>query len=602
MVRSLFSRPSLVLAALLTSIVATACGGSSDGDRGDGRTERASAGGTPEKGDWVFIWNMSDPQTLNYLTSTDAVAQEIHGYMYESLTTTDWEAAEPIPWIADSLPRISDDKLSYEFSIRKEAKFADGTPVTGEDFIFFLKALKNPYITNAAPLRSYYTRVDRAELIDNDPYRLRVVMSEPYYLGHQYAGGLLAMPKHIWDPENLSDKVTFEELNNADPNKNPAIQQLADAIQDVNKGMSAEHLIGSGLYKFDKWVRNDRVELVRNENYWNSDHKWGKAYPDRLIWKTINDANAAVAALKSGNLDFYSNIEKVLYVREKPRFAQNNIQPAEYDYPSYAYIGYNQGREMFADKRVRNALAHALNRQEIIKSIYFGYARPIESPIGYRRPEADTTLPIIQYDLAKAKQLLAEAGWTDSNGDGILDKDGKPFRFTILLNSGNKRRESIAIVFINELKKIGIDASTQSLDWALFLDRTRDGEYDAYIGGWAMNVQEGDMYQIWHSESAENGGSNYVKFKNDRVDALIEGIRSEFDYEKRKEMYKQIQQIIYEEQPYNFLVTEKYTGGVADRFENVNFYAPRPCYFAGEWWVPRGRQKYATERSVAATQ
>jgi peptide/nickel transport system substrate-binding protein len=231
---------------------------------------------------------------------------------------------------------------------------------------------------------------------------------------------------------------------------------------------------------------------------------------------------------------------------------------------------------------------------------------PSQSPIELRRPEYDSTIPIIKYDLEAAKQLLTQAGWSDSDGDGILDKviDGKKtkFDFKILLNSGNKRRESMALIFVQALKKIGINASTSTIDWALFLNRTRDGDYDAYIGGWAGNVTEGDMYQIWHSKSAERGGSNYVKFRNQRVDQLIEQIRGEFDFAKRKAMYKEIQQVINDEQPYNFLVTEKLTGGYHERFQNAQFYAPRPCYNPAWWWVPQGMQKYEKNKKVAAVQ
>jgi peptide/nickel transport system substrate-binding protein len=376
------------------------------------------------------------------------------------LTTTDWVTLKTIPVLADSLPRMSEDKLTYDVSIRRDAKFADGKPVTADDFIFYLKALKNPNVTNAAPVRGYYARVDRAEKIDGDPYRLRVYMTEPYYLGDQWVGGLVAMPKHIWDPNGLTDKITFDELNKNDPNKNPAIAEFAESFQDVEKARSKEFLIGSGPYQFEEWRRNDRVVLVRNANYWKkSDSVYGRQYPDRIVWRTVNDMNAALAALKSGDMDFMPNIEKVLYNNAKPQFDNFKLKPAEYDYPSYTYIGYNESKPLFNDKLVRQALAHALDRESIIKSIYFGLAVPVQSPILLRRPEYDSSLQVIPYDLEKAKQLLAQAGWSDSDGDGILDKEingtKTPFRFKILLNSGNKRRESMAIIFGQALKKIG---------------------------------------------------------------------------------------------------------------------------------------------------
>jgi peptide/nickel transport system substrate-binding protein len=598
---SQFLLRSLMLAiAALLAVGAGACGRKSGGG---GKSDGAA--GDPVQGDWLIMHSLSDPEDLNYLTSTDAGAQEIHNMMYETLTSVDWETIKTIPVLADSLPVMSEDRMSYEISIRKDARFADGKPVTADDFIFFLKALKNPYVVNAAPTRGYYARVDRAERIDNDPLRLRVIMSEPYYLGDQWVGGLVALPKHIWDPKGITDKISFDELNQNDPNKNPAIKEFSDWFQDPEKGRDKAFLIGSGPYVFSEWIRNDRVVLMRNDNYWKkNDPKYGRAYPDRLVWKTVNDMNAALASLKSGTIDFMPNIEKLQYKNVRNNLGQFNLDSAVYPYPSYTYVGYNEDRPIFKDKLVRQALAHAINREAIIKSIYFNYARPVQSPILSRRPESDTTLPIIPFDLAKAKSLLAQAGWNDTDGDGVLDKviNGRktPFKFQILLNSGNERRKSMGLIFVQDLKKIGVDASTQSIDWALFLDRTRDGDYDAYIGGWAAGVTEGDMYQIWHSASAARGGSNYVRFKNARVDELIEQIRSEFDFEKRKVHYQEIQKIIHEEQPYNFLVAERMTGAYNNRFENVAFYDPRPSYVPAWWWVPKTAQKYTQGNKATA--
>jgi peptide/nickel transport system substrate-binding protein len=591
---------SLTLAmAVLLALGAGACGRKNGGD--GGRT--GGDAGSPVPGDQFYIHFLSDPENLNPLTSTDAGATEINNMMYETLTQLDWETLVRVPILADSLPRVSDDHLSYEFSIRKDAKFADGHPVTAADFIFFLKALKNPLVVNAAPTRGYYVRVDRAEMIDNDPYRLRVVMNQPYYLGDRIAADLAAMPKHIWDPKGLTDKISFDDLNQA--RETPEIKEFADWFQDPEKARSKAFLLGSGPYVFESWTRNDKVILVRNEKYWNKkDPKYGRQYPDRIIYKTINDMNAAVASLKRGDVDFMPIIEPLQYRNMRNNLTSFHLDSAVYETPAYTYIGYNEDRPVFKDRLVRQALAHAIDRPSIIKSIYFGYARPVQSPLLPSRPESDTTIPVIPYDLNKAKALLAQAGWSDTDGDGVLDKviNGRktPFKFQILLNSGNERRKSMGLIFVQALKQIGVDASTQSIDWALFLDRTRDGDYDAFIGGWVSSVDEGDMYQIWHSASAERGGSNYVRFRNARVDELIEKIRGEFDYEKRKGYYREVQQILNEEQPYNFLVAQTQTGAYNNRFEGVAFFEPRPNYVPAWWWVPAQAQKYKSQAAATA--
>ncbi|MDB5036180.1 MAG: Peptide/nickel transport system substrate-binding protein [Chlorobi bacterium] len=562
--------------------------------------EKIVANGPPVEGDWVVIHDLADPESLNVLTSSDASASEIDAYIYETLINTDPITLKDVPWIADSLPKISDDRLSYDFHIRKDVKFSDGVPVTGADFIFYLKTLKNPMIIDAAPTRGYYERVDSAILVDGDPYHLRVIMNKPYYLGDQFAGGLYALPKHVWDPKGLTDKMSFAELNSNDTNNtNPYIKQFADSFTVVEKGMSREYLIGSGPYKFDEWRRNERVSLVRDPNYWNKGDSLALSYPEKLVWSSINDFNAALVSLRGGDLDVMPKLEKIQYMRVKDVMPSLGLKPAVYDYPGYTYVGYNALHPMFADKKVRQALAHLINRDAIIEKIYFGMARPVQSPLFYKRPECDTALPTMKYDPALAKKMLAEAGWTDSDGDGILDKviNGvrTPFKFDIMLNSGNQARQQMAILFVSELKKAGIDAHTLTLDWATYLKKTRSKDFDACIAGWAMEVREGDLSQIWASKSADEGGSNSVSFKNKRVDELLDAIRSEFDYSKRLPLYTELQEIIHDEQPYNFLVAEQVTGAFSDRFQNTKFYAPRPCYNAGWWWSPKGAQRYGNK-------
>ncbi|MCB0710873.1 MAG: hypothetical protein KDD67_00935 [Ignavibacteriae bacterium] len=587
-----------LFAFVLPSILLVACGGDLEPSKKNTPAIPASEAGEPVTGDWVVIHNLSDPQSLNYLTSTDASASEINGYIVETLTLTDWRTLETIPWIAEELPVVGADLMSYDFRIRKGITFSDGEPLTGENFIFYLKTMKNPFIVNAAPQRTYYARVDSAELIDGDPYHLRVVMAEPYYLGDQWAGGLVAFPKHVWDPEGKTDAISFKELNGTDSITNPYVKEFAEFFQDPQKAFDPKFLIGTGPYIFEQYRQNDRVVLKRNDNYWYSSNEWGKAWPDKVVWLTINDQNASLSALKSGDIDFVPRLAPIQYKYEKSRFERNDLIPCEYDYPAYSYIGYNEEKPIFSDKLVRKALAYAIDRKTIIDNVYFGYATPVQSPIYLKRPEYDTTIKIIDFDLEKSKEILDQAGWKDSDGNGIRDKviDGKKtdLTFKILLNSGNAQRKQMALIFIDALRKIGVTATTDELDWSVFLDRTRDGEYDAYIGGWAMGVTEGDMYQLWHSESSKNGGSNYVRFRNPELDRIIETIRGTFDFDQRKVLYKEAQRIIDDEQPYNFLVASLFLGGVHKRFQNVEFFAPRPCYSAAWWWVPKGEQKYTT--------
>ncbi len=601
--RLISERRVLRFGAALLLCALSACGGGK-GDKDAGNAGGASKdAGSPVNGDWVVIQAQADPENLNFIVGTDTDSREVNTYILEALTLLDYETLQRIPWIADSLPTVSEDHLTYEFPLRKDVKFSDGHPLTAEDFIFTLKAIKNPHIENSQILAGYYADVDRAELVNGDPHRLRFVMKKPYFVADQVLGELVALPKHVWDPTNLSDKYTFDELNNMDPNKNPAMTEFATSFEDIKKAFDPKYIVGSGPYKLESFRRNERLILARNDQYWNNGNRWGKQFPDKILFRTIQDQNAAVAALKGGEVDVVPVMNKVIYVNEKPRFPENSLKPAEYDFPTYNYVGYNAHNPLFKDKAVRQALARVIDRDAIIKSVYFDMARPVQAPVFAKRPEYDSTLPVIKYNLDEAKKMLAAAGWADSDGDGTLDKviDGKKtdFDFTLMYPNASPTAPAISLILRDAFQKVGIKVTTSAIDWALFLKRTRDGDYQAYIGGWSMDVTEGDPFQLWHSASTK-GGSNYVFFENKQADSLIMAIRSEFDVEKRRGLWKEFQSIVNEEQPYNFLVMPLFTGAYHNRFENVKFYPPRPCYLAGTWWVPTTARRYTAQKPVAA--
>ena len=200
----------------------------------------------------------------------------------------------------------------------------------------------------------------------------------------------------------------------------------------------------------------------------------------------------------------------------------------------------------------------------------------------------------------KGEALLGEAGWKDTDGDGVLDKmvNGKriPLRFEIKVNSGNALRKSVALVLLDELKKHGIAASVRELDWTIFLNDVKNHQFDAVVLGWEMPTDEPDAYQVWHSSQAANKGSNAISYKNPRVDEILEMYRREFDAQKRVEMYKEFQQILHEEQPYTFLFVRKQVSAVHRRFQDVEIFPAglRPI----DWWVPARNQKFASTLST----
>jgi peptide/nickel transport system substrate-binding protein len=357
--------------------------------------------------------------------------------------------------------------------------------------------------------------------------------------------------------------------------------------------------MGSGPYKFKSWSTGQEVVLERDTAYWGKGKDGiDQVYIDVRKSRIINNMDAALVNLKAGNLDMMG-LQPLQHLRQSSggRFDQD-FQKHVYTTPSYSYIGWNNVHAIFEDKRVRQAMTYLTNRQQMVKSILFDLGQVVDGPIYRHRPEYDESLYNYPYDPQKAAALLGEAGWKDSDGDGILDKEvagqRMPFRFEIKLNSGNDIRRSVALALQDELRKHGIDASVRSLDWTIFLDDVRNHRFDAVILGWAMSVNEPDAYQVWHSSQAENRGSNMISYRNPRVDMILEEYRRTFDAAKRVEQYREFQRILNDEQPYTFLFMQKAVTAVSRRFQGVEVLpigSVRPL----EWWVPKSLQKYAAQ-------
>jgi peptide/nickel transport system substrate-binding protein len=547
---------------------------------------------TPVAGDWLIAHMLSDPEQLNPLTSNDAGASGLLSYVFESLLRRDPRSLELRPHLAVARPEVSEDKLVYTFKIRQDAHFQDGRPLTGEDVLFSIKAIKCPLV-NAPFQRVYFESVVNAELLD--PYTIRFRAREPYFLNEDVLGGIDVLPRHYYDPENLLQDVTVTELAGDYAKHEEQVRKFA---QHFNQSY-ARNPMGSGPYKFTSWSTGQEVVLERDPRYWgNGKDGIDQVYIDMRKFRIINNMDAALVNLKAGNLDMMG-LQPLQHLRQTSggRF-DRDFEKYVYTTPSYMYIGWNNAHPLFQEKRVRQAMTYFTNRQQMVKTILFDLGQVVDSPIYRHRPEYDESLQSYPYDPQKAASLLAEAGWKDTDGDGILDKeiDGQrvPLRFEIKFNSGNDIRRSVALTLQDELRKHGIDVSVRALDWTIFLDDVRHHRFDAVILGWAMSVNEPDAYQVWHSSQAENRGSNMISYKNSRVDAILEEYRRTFEAQKRIELYQEFQHILHDEQPYTFLFMQKAVTAASRRFRGVEVLpigGLRPL----EWWVPKSLQKYAAQ-------
>jgi peptide/nickel transport system substrate-binding protein len=599
-------RRHLALAIAFALVATTGCGGPEDtadsAREQPSETADASSGTSdakPERGDWLVLSLLSDPENLNPLTSSDRSASNVLGWIFPALLTQDNETRELRPLIAKALPDISEDKLSYTFRLRDDVTYSDGQPVTARDVLFTLKAVKNP-VVRAPHYRNYLNSVKAAVALDD--HTVRIELRERYFLNDRVLGGVSPMPRHYYDPDGLLEGISVAELDAFDELDEERKARATAFAEQFNTDYQRRPL-GPGAFYLKNpeqdVITGERIMLHRRADYWAPDDpSSGDAWVERVLFRIINDTEAALVEFKGSKLD---RIGLQPLQHERPdtnnaRFkahAEKKIHVS----PGYTYIGWNQKRQLFADVRVRRALGYFVDKDSMIEEILRTLGVPVEGPIFVERPEYKKDLPAHTFDPARGRALLAEAGWSDSDGDGWLDKlvDGvrTPLRVEIISNSGNPTRKSVGLTVIDEMKRAGIDASFREMDWSIMLEKVKVFDYDAVILGWAMSVNTPDLFQIWHSTQAVEGGSNHVFYKNPRVDELLEAYRVEFDAAKRKVMYDEVQQILYDEQPYTFLFMQRAISAWDRRFMGVTWY-PSGATDMAEWWVPQTGQRYSS--------
>jgi peptide/nickel transport system substrate-binding protein len=512
---------------------------------------------TADEGDWL-IWAMAvEPKTLNQIS----VNRDIYGkwmcfqQVFESLMAYDYNEIKLKPLLAESC-EVSRDGLEITFKLRDDIHFSDGVPITADDVIFTYQTIINPLI-DAADLAQSYIDVKGFEKIDDRT--IKFYMKQPHFLATDILSfwDIGIYPKHIYDfnePEEFNKRVS-----------NP---------------------IGSGPYVFEKWDSGDKVIFARNENYWGEKPKIKK-----VIYKFILNDKARLAALQSGDVDMIipSPEQYIELVKDKSFTQKYNCLAYWNPGAPFFYLGWNEDTPFFADKNVRLAMTYMLNRDELINHLLKNSGKAITGPYYIYAPENDPNIKPLPYDVKKAAELLDAAGWKDTDGDGIRDKNGLPFRFKFSYAADNGVYQNIAAYLKDSAVKVGIDVIAEPVEWSVLITRITDRKFEAMIMGWGRAIVD-DFYQIFHSSQIGNRGSNYVGFNNKKADELLERIRRTLDDDKRIALSREFHKLLYDEQPYTFLFARPTYKIVDRRFENVIIH--NLGVKEEEWFVPKEKQKY----------
>jgi peptide/nickel transport system substrate-binding protein len=540
-------RAILLAAALFAAVSLPACG------RSDTAGPSADAG-SPAYGDTLVEASIGDISGLIPNITGDSASQEIGGLIYSTLVRTNKDL-EVEGELAERW-EISGDELTITFHLRKGVKWHDGEEVTAEDVDFTYRYMIDPKTPTA--YAESFRQVRRAEVVDR--YTYRVTYDKPYAPG-LLSWGIWILPRHILEPAWKAGV----DLRTTEQNRRP---------------------VGSGAYRFVEWKTGEKVVLESNHDYFE-----GRPYINRVVYRIIPDSSTIFLELKAKNIDM-AGLTPIQFRRqtEYPAF-QKAFHRYQYLANGYTYLGFNLRDPRFQDRRVRQAIAHAIDKQEIIDGVLLGLGRPAVGPYkpGTWWYKADVkTFP---FDPDRAKALLAEVGWKPGR-DGILEKDGKPFSFTIRTNQGNLVRQQTAEIIQRRLRAIGIDVKIHVVEWAAFLNTfIRKRDFEAIILGWGLG-QEPDQYDIWHSSKTGSEEFNHISYKNPRVDDLLEAGRRTFDQAKRKKIYGELQEIMAEDQPVVFLFVPDALSVVSSRVRGIEPAAAGISYNFIKWYVPASQQRY----------
>lgn len=536
-------RLSLLLAiALILSLVLSACsGGSSKGTTEPTGNDNSTTDNTPSKtedpgpkiqGKLIYA-SSGDPVNFNPILQSDTTSGWVVDRVFSGLIDID-ENLNVVGDIATEWSS-SDDGLEWTFKLRDDVTFHDGKPVTAEDVAYTYNSIKDKGYTG--PRSSNFQSLDRVEVID--PHTVKFILNEPFSpLLTSLGYGIL--PKHLY-----ADKPVAEMKDNP-ANRKP---------------------IGSGPWKFGEWVTGQYIVLERNDDYYAE----GPYIPEvRLTF--VQDTNVQVAKLEAGEIDVMSlpskDISRIT-TDYKDQFNFYNYQGLSFD-----YVAFNTTHPLLKDKAVRQAIAYAVNRQQIVDDILEGKAVVMSGPLPPASWAYEPNVTKYNYDPKKSQALLEEAGFTKGS-DGVYQKDGQRLSFTLITNSGNTDRESMVLFIQKALKDVGIEIKTEFIEWSVFLEKYLwVGNFDMFLSGFSLGVDP-DQFSMFHSSMAEKNeqgrfkGFNRAQFRNAEVDRVLEEGRREFDKEKRKAIYSEYQKLISEEIPWMYLTNRKSTTAIKPYIKGV---------------------------------
>jgi peptide/nickel transport system substrate-binding protein len=513
----------------------------------------SAAAEIPAYGDMIVRGSIGDASVLLPVLASDSASFDITGLIYNGLVKYD----KNILLQGDMAERweIAENNLRIRFFIRPGIKWHDGAPFTSKDVEYTYKVYVDPKTPTA--YATDFLKVKEFRVLDS--LTCEVLYDRPWAPAlASWGQGML--PSHL-------------------------LQGM-----DITQSPLQRNPIGTGPYKFKEWKTGEKIVLDSYHDYFE-----GRPYLDRVMTRIIPDPATMFLELKAGRLD-QMGLTPLQFTRQTDTaWFRKNFNKFKYLAFGYTYLGYNLMDWRFGSKKVRQALTTAINRESIVQGVLLGLGAVAHTPY---KPDTYWYNPHVKnfaYDPAKAKQMLEEEGWKDTDGDGILDKDGKPFEFTIITNHGNDVRKNAATIIQKDLKKVGVKVNIRVIEWAAFIKNfINKRNFEACLLGWGIGIDPNQI-DIWDSRKTGERELNFVSYKNPEVDQLLELGASTYNRDERKKYYDKFQEIIAEDQPYTFLFVQDSLPIIQSRLHGIVPASLGISYDFIRWFVPKSLQKYSIE-------
>jgi peptide/nickel transport system substrate-binding protein len=510
---------------------------------------------TPSYGDTYIDSLLGNISSLIPTITSDNASHEIGGLIYSGLVKYDKDL-EPVGELAESW-KFSPDCLDLTFKLRRGVTWHDGAPFTAADVVFTYEATVDP--RTPSPYKSDFSEVERVEALD--PYTVHVRYRQPYAKA-LVSWGQAVLPRHLLESYVKAGKIKEAPQNWKAP-------------------------VGTGPYRFHNLKGGEKIVLVANQNYFE-----GRPNLSRVVYRIIPSQATTFLELKAKAIDAAS-LTAMQYKRQTEYRAFSRAYN-KYRYPGsgYTYLGFNLKDPRFADKRVRQAFAHAIDKQMLIDGVILGLGRAATGPYKPGTWVYTDKVKTYPHDMAKARALLAEAGWQTKNADGLLVKNGVPFTFELLTNQGNDERKKIAEIVQATLRELGVGVEIRVLEWAAFLkEHIKKRNFDAIVMGWGIGIDP-DQYVVWHSSQSAPDLMNHVSYANPEADEMLERGRASCVQSERMRYYHRLQEILAEDQPLVFLYFRDALNAVSTRVYGIEPSANGIRYNFTHWFVPRPLHRY----------